>query len=1791
MKKFLLLVVVLFTISSIKANHLAGGYISYTHVSGNTYEVVIDMYRDCNGGGPNLPGSYTAYVFNASGSQVTTVLLNSWGPLTQVPGTSDPCVQVPSTYCLQKQTYKGTTTLSNSTGGYTISINDYARNPGIVNIVSPTSASFLIFAKIPNPGSVANNSGPIFVNPPPPVICVNRPMYFDYSATDPDGDQLVYSLCTAYSRGAAGAPGPPPYNPITYNAGFAPTNPMTASPPVSINSNTGLLTGVPTATGKYVVVICVKEYRNGVLIGEYFRDAQFEVSQCTQSITAATPGSSPIAGGGTPRLLCKNSYNLTFTNNSTGTTNYHWDFGVSGITNDTSNLSTPTYTYPDTGTYIVRLIAGPGQQCADTTYLTVKVYPGLKVGYTYAGVLCTGNPVQFTDTSSTPFGTIMSRNWSFDFGLPGSTQQNPVTVFNVPFAHNVKLVVQDSKGCKDSVTKTILINQSPSLNAGADKDICIGGSTTIGVSSTAPVSWSPATGLSCTSCTTPTANPTATTTYIATATGSNGCTIKDTVVVTVHPTPTVNAGPDLIVCNSGSVQINGSVSNITGTQTVLWTPSSGLSSTSILNPISTPVATTTYVLKVTNAAGCFSTDTVTVYKNVVSVNAGPNVAVCIGDSAQLNATSPVVTGTFSWTPVTGLSNPNIKNPKASPTSTTIYTVTVTDTAGCTASSSVTVTINTNNNVDAGLDKEICHGGSVTLTATGGVSYIWDSHSSLSTTAGATTTASPTVTTTYYVTGTSTVGCDGRDSVKVTVLPLPVFSVSGNNNICEGASTILTASSATSGLSYSWTPATGLSCTNCPNPTANPTTTTTYTVTATDNKGCSDTRTITINVNPKPNVDAGNPFVGLCTGFSKTLTATGADSYTWSPATGLSCTNCPNPTASPTTTITYTVVGVNNTTGCTSQDTVRIEVQPTLPINISQNDSICINGSKQLFAYGGDSYAWSPPTGLNSTNINTPVASPTVTTVYTVTVSDLNGCTNSGTVNIKVNPLPVVSASATSPVICEGLSTNLQASGGVSYSWTPVASLDNPNIANPKASPTANTTYTVVATDNKGCTNSATVAVSVNPKPSINAGPATVDICINDSVKLSATGGTSYTWTPSTGLSATNVSDPWAFPSSTTKYYVTGTDANGCQNLDSITVVVKPLPTITFSSPRELCFGESLQVTASGANTYSWTPTGSVSNPNIANPSVSPTSTTTYTVTGSDGCTNTATVTITVNPLPTVVVSAPATICEGASTVITASGGSTYAWTPTTGLSCTSCPNPTASPLSTTTYTVNVTDIKGCKNSASVTVSVNPKPSVSAGSNFTICVGDSTQLQASGAVSYSWAPAATLDDPLKANPVAKPAATTIYTVTGTDANGCQNTSTVTVTVNTLPVVNINPPTPAICAGSSTQLTASGGNTYTWSPATGLSNPNIADPIANPDTTTMYTVEVSNGCVVKDSVLLTVNPNPVVQVSLNASASQDTTVCLYEPIQLNATGAATYAWTPATDLSCYNCDNPIATPLTTTTYIVTGTDINGCTGADTVTININMPALPNAQPKDQNPPFDYAICIGDTVALSAFNGTSYEWIPAAVLDDSASANPIAVPVTTTDFIVKIVDTNGCYNFDTVSVKVNPLPQISAGSDISIYFGEYANLNATGGVTYSWQPMEFLNNPDIANPTGFPQDTTVFIVTSVDINGCINSDTVIVNVLGQSQVIFPTAFSPNGDGVNDLFKIGFKENFNLLSIRIYNRWGILVFSTNNINEAWDGKYQGQDMPLGTYIYLIEGEDDLGKYVRKSGNITIIR
>ncbi len=722
--------------------------------------------------------------------------------------------------------------------------------------------------------------------------------------------------------------------------------------------------------------------------------------------------------------------------------------------------------------------------------------------------------------------------------------------------------------------------------------------------------------------------------------------------------------------------------------------------------------------------------------------------------------------------------------------------------------------------------------------------------------------------------------------------------------------------------------------------------------------------------------------------------------------------------------------------------------PPPPTVTVYSSTICAGGSATITAtpsVAGGTYLWS--NGATTPSIT---VTPGTTTNYSVTYTYNGVATNSGIVT--VNAAPVISA-GNDLAICSGAQATLSGTGGVSYSW-------NNGISNGiPFTPLATATYTVTATDANGCTNTDQVLVTVNPNPTVNGG-IDQSVCAGGSATLSGSGASTYTWSG-------GVTNGVAFiPTVTTTYTVTGTSAAGCVGTDQVTINITPGPVAAIAGGAAVCLGSQVTLTASpiGA-TYLWMPGGATTQ----TLTVSPTSTTSYTLTVSlPGCgSSNATQSVTVNPLPTVNAGIDQSTCAGGTVTLSGSGGTTYSWNNnvSNGVAFT--------PTATATYTVSTTNANGCTNTDQVLVTVNPIPTVNGGNDQTVCVGGTATLSGSGASTYTWSGGVT-------NGVAfTPTVTTTYTVTGTSAAGCVGTDQVTINVTAGPVAAISGAAP-MCLGNQVTLTASPvGVTYLWMPG-GATTQTIT---VSPTSTTTYTLTVSlAGCGSSNATQsVVVNPAPTANFTSEACET-------YTWFGSTYTQSGTYTHLVPSPVGC---DSVLYLNLTIHNNVVGNTEVvaacdsyqwngqtynqsgiytyNGLTIHDcdsSATLDLTINSAPTAS----------ITAIGNTLSTTQVAGESYAWLDCAT--NTLLPNETAISYTpSTSGSYAVVATNSCgsdtsicenivvgltdLNLNQITIYPNPSNGQFVISSTTILVGDASIFDASGRLIKT-VPLNAKENP---------------------------------------------------------------------------------------------------------------------------------
>ncbi len=1404
----------------------------------------------------------------------------------------------------------------------------------------------------------------------------------------------------------------------------------------------------------------------------------------------------------------------------------------------------------------------------------------------------------------------------------------------------VLVTVTDASGCTGTASVNVTL-AAPTVAITGDGQICTGETSTISATAGyASYAWS--TGESTSSITVNAAN-----TYAVTITDAGGCTGSANFALAVSTLPTPIITGSTTICNGASSLLDAGAF-------AAYTWSTGATSQTITATQAGAVS-----VSVTDAFGCTGSTTVTIS---LAANLSPTIGAngptsfCQGGSVVLDAGN---FGGFAWS--NGATGQNI-----TVNATGTYSVTVSEPNGCTGTDQLTVTVHPNPSVSLGPDFGVCQGDSATLTATvtGGTApytYNWNNGASTGSLA-----LLPNATGSFGVTVTDANTCTAVDQLTLTVNNNPVADAGNDRTICNGATTTLVASAsgAAGPFTYTWGAPLG---NNGASQTVNPGFTTTYTVTATTPAGCTGTDAVTVTVNPVLAADAG-PNRSVCTNstvlFSPFVIG-GSPGYTyqWSGPGGFnSILPAPViPAAQVLNSGTYNLT-VTDALGCTASGSFSLIVSNSLFVNIVPNGNpiFCAGGTLALDAGIFDNYQWSTGETAQTIQVN-------ATGNYSVTVSDQQGCTGTGNLNVTVNPLPTASAGSDQS-ICAGESVVLAptATGGTapfSFNWGPGQT------GTIVVSPTNNQSYTVTVTDVNGCTAFDQVNINVNPNPGVSLGPDSL-ICLNATITLNAIGSDGlppYTFTWGGGQTGASISEQITGPET---FQVTITDFYGCTGTDEI--LVDTFSTLVFNiltpSGTTFCNGATLPLDAGpGFFSYLWSTGESTRTISVGGSGV-------YSVTVTDATVCQGVASIQVTELPTIAIGATITPvrCFGGSDgrinltgQITGGTGNyvSYVW------SAGAAAGPVATGLSAGSVSVTVTDDLGCTGSAQFQVG---QPNTA--TNMAIVSANATCNGAANGVAianpfggtpgytFLWSNGEINDT------VSNLLANTPYFVTVTDAVGCTATASVTVGQPTPLVLAITGVQPTDCynsADGNATVVASGGvpgYVYQWS-----NGETTASAIYLTAGTRTVVVGDNQGCTASASVNI-VQPSPVTAtlVSVTAPNCNGQNTGTIRVTGAGGTGPYTYQWGTAAAFQT----SPLAINLAAGPYGVTITDFNGCTGTGVFVVpNTSTLALETQRTAT-------ILCYGDsTGAIRAFasgGNLPYQYLwsngETVMLIDSLPSDTFTVTVTdaagctvsATRFLsqpqelvatgtVTDVNCNGGFdgaisvsatggtmpyryqldngpyrigstfsglpadsfrvvvrdNFyctDTLELEVLEPDSLIASllpQDTSIEYGESVVLTITANspVTYEWVPDTTLSCLDCAAPIATPYLSTVYEVIVSDSNGCEVMLEANVTVFQQRRAYVANLFTPNGDGANDIFLVqGGRGVQAVRTFRVFDRWGELVYEAidvlpNDIAGGWDGKFKGKQMNSGVFVWYAEIEYTDGYVETLRGDVTLVR
>ena len=744
------------------------------------------------------------------------------------------------------------------------------------------------------------------------------------------------------------------------------------------------------------------------------------------------------------------------------------------------------------------------------------------------------------------------------------------------------------------------------------------------------------------------------------------------------------------------------------------------------------------------------------------------------------------------------------------------------------------------------------------------------------------------------------------------------------------------------------------------------------------------------------------------------------------------------------------------------------------------------------------------------------------------------------------------------------------------------------------------------------------------------------ICLGQNVNIIAIGDTQfasilhYNWTPGSTINFDTSLTPIATPTVTTTYTLTATTAAalGCApESHEITITVYDQPTLTLDSALvNTCVGIPVQLDVYAAPgtqtyTYTWAPIVGLSNATISNPVVTPSTTgnITYNITVAVAqlttCSSTTTLTVHTEPNDFTLNNGDTIICLGNSVQVSAVGSAafSYSWTPPTGVSNTTIINPLITPPVATApdsvfYTVTAT-YAACPpmiHSFSIMVDTPAPPTVF---TDTICLGMTQAYDVTvpgGALyQYLWTSSTGATTYLNSNTIPNPVSTPgltgaiSYTVTIAPPNvvGCASFDVANLFV--LPnTINLTTPDTAICAGNSVQIIATGDPlfTYGWRPTAGIANYTVVSPLITPDTSATYVVTASfHLCPdIKDSIRIDVQPRPNIFMGFNRSVCEHDTLNIRSTVTPMWYSGYTYTWSPATNLDNTTASGVIYTGTaadTTMLYLTVNTPVSlttdtTCRATDSIQIITHTDSFEAPLP-------DLNFCPGQT-AIVAPSGdpASFHWYPSLYVSDSLSGSPTIHPITSLEYTVVATSIYGCNDTLSFSATVHPAGLIEIGPDsVTLYPGETYALNPeTNCTSFAWFPPAGLSDPLISNPVASPEVSTEYYVTGTTSDGCVATDSINIFLDPQSLLSLPNAFTP-GTGSNSEYKIIKRGIATLNYFRIFNRWGNKVFETTDINQGWDGQWNGTPQPFGVYVYEVEAVTSAGKNFVKHGNLTLIK
>lgn len=1470
---------------------------------------------------------------------------------------------------------------------------------------------------------------------------------------------------------------------------------------------------------------------------------------------------------------------------STNSTNV----SCSGVCDGTSTVSvisgTPNYDYLWTGGATTTTVTGlcedtytvqvtDDNNCVTVATVTIGANAPITANVSTIDVTCNGG----TDGSAlvVPLGGVPPYSYSWSGPCPAPPNNAVASLC----AGTYTVTITDGDGCPSPITVVINEPNLLTVNATANNLTCFGqndGSATATPSGgTAAYTYLWSDGAT----TTPTISGLTAGVYSVIVTDDNGCSATDSVTIFSGNSLTANFNPIIDatcgVCD-GSATINVGVGS--GPYTYLWSP--GGQNTPTVNNLCPGV----YDVDVTNSSGCTQTFTV-----LISNPNGPTVTTAADSTSCYNSCDgfawvDVIAGnppyTFQWNDAILQTNDTATLLCAG-----LYNVIVQDSLGCITVDSIRIDQPAQILANLTTTPISCFGdsnGTATVNPTGGVgSYIvtWSNGNT-----GLTATNLPAGP--HSVTITDGNGCPITRNFNL-LAPTTINTVMSStsttcNGDCDGTA-LATVSGGTPPYIYSWNTApiqtNSLATSLCAG---------LYTVTVTDSRGCIQTDTISV-ATPDSLFTTSTPTDANCNGensgsiFTNPVGGVSPYSYIWNITSPIQTTQ----TATNLAAGTYNVIVVD-ANNCAAYDTVTVNEPNTLNDSTTVNGPTCgvCNGSATANPVGGVgpyTYVWGgvvTDTAQTKTGLCAGIITLQVTDLGTGCVYDFNVIVNSVT-----GPTVLLTITGEScPSLCDGEALASASNGNPPYtfSWTPPGT--PPTLGDSLATGLCSDFYTVTVTDVIGCMTTDTFSITSTGLnlSIINVIPESCFSACDGSATVVVGAGLApfdYQWNPSSNT------DSLAINLCVGNYVAVVTDSLNCRDSIGTTIIGPDLLTVSIGlntpiSCNGVCDGVLIASPLGGTLPYSYLWSDGQTTPiatNLCADSIW------VEITDGNGCTAFDTLELT-EPTPILaneLLFTPAcNVCDGRIELYPSGGVGpyTYLWAAPISPQSTS----TVINLCADIYSVEITDFNNCTDTfafpLSNTNAPDPNTTVIQPTCNNICDGSVVSNPISGTAPYTyvWSPNAAPNNLFGSS--ITDLCPDIFSVEVTDSLGCVGIEIDTIINPTLLLANIN----------SSNITCNGFNDG-WAvvhPSGGSTPYDIAiwtlagvnDSIFNlaPNT---YVVSITdaNGCSVTDSV--TISEPTLITATHNVIDASCSSIC-DGAATLNSsggTGGYTYNWIPTGQTT-----NP-AVNLCFGSYTVTITDQTGCIVLDT----INVGSLDTVLAFAGN---DTTVCAGSPVILNGStlgNVIGVEWFQLPGMNSLGTTNTISASSASSGTICYVFEAIGlCNGFDTVCVTFNPQPIANAGIDITIIEGHSSQLNATGGGTYIWTPSTGLSDTTISSPVVSPMVTTTYYVTVTSDEGCTSIDSVIVTVI--PTIRFPDGITPNGDGKNDTWVIDYIDEYPDHVVEIYNRWGELLYRATNYQNDWDGTYNGENLPVGTYYFVIELND--GKTKPFTGPLTVLR